>query len=78
MEIVSPVWQRQYLPKSELLDDFRQHGVRYAIVDTTSNKDGAPRYFVFHEPVREVFSAGSLRIVDVSPTAAAPAAARAP
>ena len=77
MEIVSSTWAQKPLPASELLDYFHDRGVRYAIVDTTSHKDGAPRYFVLNEGARQVFSAGSLRILAIEPAARAPEAARA-
>ena len=65
MEIVSQYWQRQPLPESELLDHFQSRGVRYAIVDLDSNKDGAPRHFLLSEAA--IFSAGPLRIVAIPP-----------
>ncbi len=82
MLIVSSVWGGQPLQPAELLPWFRSHEARYVILDSTSHKDGAPRTFFFdhaappHE-LRTVFSAGSLRILEVLPESRGPVAARA-
>ena len=84
MEIVSSAWERKPVPAVQLLEHFRSKGVRYVVIDKTSHKDGAPRYFFFDslpatlpEGVREVWSTGVLRILEVEPRSAAPEAARA-
>ena len=82
MQIVSSVWQRKPLPPQELIEYFREKGVRYAIIDRTSHKDGAPRFFFFDQSelpaaLRPVFSAGSLQVLSVSPGSEAPEARRA-
>jgi hypothetical protein len=84
MEIVSSAWQRKPVPAGELLAHFRARGVRYAVIDSTSHKDGAPRYFFFDslpaalpEGVRQVWASGVLRILEVERGSAAPEAARA-
>jgi hypothetical protein len=84
MEIVSSAWERKPVPAHQLLEHFRGKGVRYVVIDTTSHKDGAPRYFFFDslparlpEGVREVWSTGVLQILEVEPRSAAPEAARA-
>ncbi len=80
MVIVSSTWARQPLQPEELLPYFRSRHVRYALIDSTSHKDGTPRYFFFDHPappdgVRPVFSSGSIRILEVLPGSEAPAAA---
>jgi hypothetical protein len=54
------------------------------VIDSTSHKDGAPRYFFFDslpaalpEGVRQVWASGVLRILEVERGSAAPEAARA-
>jgi hypothetical protein len=83
MEIVSSAWDRKPVPAGELLEHFRRKGVRYAVIDSTSHKDGAPRYFFYDllpatmpAGVREVFASGVLRILEVAPRSGAPEAAR--
>jgi len=84
MEIVSSAWQRKPVPAGDLLAHFRARGVRYVVIDSTSHKDGAPRYFFFDslpaalpEGVRQVWASGVLRILEVERGSAAPEAARA-
>jgi hypothetical protein len=50
MEIVSSTWQRQAVPAQQLIAEFHRLGVRYVVVDASSNKDGAPRWF-FHDQI---------------------------
>ena len=73
MVIVSSVWAQQPLQPEELLPYFRERRVRYAIIDTTSHKDGAPRYLFFDHPevpagLRLAWSSetGAVRILEVS------------
>jgi hypothetical protein len=84
MLICASTWAREPLQPDELLPYFRSQGVRYVVLDATSHKDGAPRFFFFDhaalpEALRPVFNSGSLRILEVStkasPSPEAPAAA---
>lgn len=82
MLIFSSAWGGEPLQPGELLPWFRSQRARYAVIDTTSHKDGAPRWFFFDHPLlpeglRPVFSAGSLRILEVLPESRAREAARA-
>ena len=84
MEIVSSAWRREPIPAGELLEHFQKRHVRYVVIDYGSHKDGAPRYFFFDSlpgriptGLREAWSiAGTLQILEVGQSAAAPEAAR--
>ena len=66
MVIVSSVWAQKPLQPEELLPWLRERRVRYALIDKTSHKDGAPRYLFFDHPQ---LPAG-LRLAWSSPTGA--------
>ena len=72
MVIVSSVWAQKPLQPEELLPYFRERHVRYAVIDATSHKDGAPRYFFYDHPelpagLRLAWSSptGAVRILEV-------------
>ena len=66
MVIVSSVWAQKPLQPEELLPYFHQRRVRYALIDRTSHKDGAPRYFFFDH----LQPPAGLRLLWSSPTGA--------
>jgi hypothetical protein len=84
MEIVSSAWRREPIPAGELLDHFVKRHVRYVVIDYGSHKDDAPRYFFFDSlpgriptGLREAWSIpGTLQILEIGQSAAAPEAAR--
>ena len=80
MQIVSSAWREKALPPAELLPYFHSRGVRYAIIDRDSKRDGAPRYFFFDraalpDGLRPVFSWDPLQICEILPEAEAPGVA---
>jgi 4-amino-4-deoxy-L-arabinose transferase-like glycosyltransferase len=84
MEIVSSAWRREPLQPAEILPHLRAKGVRYALIDYTSTKDGAPRWLFYDrlpgempKGLRVAFSIpGRLQILEVERAAEAPEAAR--